>query len=96
MTPRSTYGERGRQETEPEIGNFTVEKVYDPPKTAIVRGRLVKVGALGNAAGHSPAWQIFDQGQPEIVSFNELVMLDLDTIAPSNAQIMDLLRNLTR
>ena len=96
MAPRYG-GERGREtERETEIGNFTVERAFDPPKTAIVRGRVVKVGAQGNAAGHSPAWLIYDQGQPEIVSLNELTMLDLDTIAPSNEQVMDLLRSLKR
>ncbi len=77
-------------------GNYTVERSYDPPKTAIVGGRLVKVASQGNSEGHSPAWQIIDQGKPRIVAFDEPTFIDLDMLAPSTEQVLSLLSTLKR
>lgn len=87
----------GQQQGGDQYANFTDQRIFETPKTAIVRGRLVKVSALGNHEGHSPAYLCWDeQGQSQIESIEDVTMVDLNSLPPSTEQVTELFRNLKR
>jgi hypothetical protein len=76
--------------------SFTDQRIFEPPVLCIVRGRLCKAKALGNQEGHSPAYLIWDRGESRIESLEDVTIVDLDALAPTNDQVMDLFRSLNR
>lgn len=89
--------QQGNQGNSDPYANFTDQRIFETPKTAIVRGRLVKVSALGNHEGHSPAYLCWDEaGQSQIESIEDVTMVDLNSLPPSTEQVTELFRNLKR
>lgn len=78
--------------TEP-TSDFTPIKHYDPPILGRLQdGSYLKIESLGNHAGHSMAWQGADEfGKPRVVSFNDVVICETTLIAPTRAQVEQLL-----
>jgi hypothetical protein len=94
---RETRERETRRERNESYENFTDQRIFDPPTPAIVRGRMVKVRALGNHEGHSPAYLCWDeQGQSTIESIDEVTMVDINSLPPSTEQVAELFRSLKR
>jgi len=77
--------------------DFVADETYNPPLVGIYRqtGRFVKVRARGNTKGMSATWQITDeQGLPQIVSLQQIVMVDFSQIPPTVEQVEQILNNL--
>ena len=76
---------------------FTEQRLYENPPAAIVRGEVVRVAALGNVEGASPAYLCWHgDGHSSIEPIDQVTMIDFNTFPPSAEQVRDVLSKLQK